>query len=376
MPFAFVSGESGPQCFQSGTVPLAHRCEIPADPSKRIPFDLDRDVQGRVAETATALGPFADLVTLDHLPSTAASRVLVVTALSGQHAIILRDLTAYLFNAGLNVSVIDWANARDVPVDLGYFHFDDMVEAVLQAIQVDPRGTHLIGVCQACIPALIAAGVAAIGSDARPILSLSLLGGPIAPGASPTRLSHTLEMTPLYLLAATSLQQVSPRFRGVGRYVYPAETQLAQLEKYLARHRLEGGTVQRKLEFDDGLAPNRFPFEVMLKTLKDISAEAFIESIDQVYHRRSLAAGTARWKNIPVPLWELAFPLFTAGATEDDIVAPEQTAAAHALMPLIAADQREHLLLQGGSHFDLFHGHLCRDQVVPRLTEFVQRFGG
>lgn len=337
-----------------------------------IPFDLADDVGQSLYERASLLNPFATLIRIEHCGVVESPRVLIVSAMSGQHAVFLRDLAAGLCQAGFDLAIIDWCNARDVPACLGSFEFDDVIATVLQALARDKRPTHIVGVCQACVPVVIAASVAKmIGEPSVSPASLCLLGGPIDAGAAQTNLSLSLAAIPIEILEFTAIENVGTQFEGRGRRIYPASTQKQQLQKYLNGHKLKGGPVKRKLEYDDGLNPTDYPFEALLTTLKDLPATAFLESIDIIYHRRDLVSNTTHWRAGPVPIAQQSLPLFTAEAEYDDIVAPGQTSAAHRMMPTIRAQDRAQLRVDGGSHFDLFHGQLCRGTVVPALKAFI-----
>jgi poly(3-hydroxybutyrate) depolymerase len=64
--------------------------------------------------------------------------------------------------------------------------------------------------------------------------------------------------------------------------------------------------------------------------------------------------------------------LMTIEAQNDDIAAPGQTYAAHALCCRIPDGLRRHLLLSGSGHFSLFHGNRWRSGVLPLLLQFFE----
>jgi len=55
----------------------------------------------------------------------------------------------------------------------------------------------------------------------------------------------------------------------------------------------------------------------------------------------------------------------------DDISAPGQTYAAHALCSGIPADRHEHLLQPGVGHYGVFNGRRYRESIYPRIAEFI-----
>ncbi len=61
----------------------------------------------------------------------------------------------------------------------------------------------------------------------------------------------------------------------------------------------------------------------------------------------------------------------TVEGAEDDIAAPGQTRAAHALCTSIPSRRREQVLVDACGHFSLFHGRICRTKVVPEILGFI-----
>ena len=325
-----------------------------------------------VREERALLNPFSVLATFQ--PDELASRpsALVVMAMSGHHALLLRDMIVALL-ADFNVAVLDWVNARHVPLFAGEFGFADNVAAVVTALQCLPRGTHLIGVCQGSAPAIAAASLLHQMNDPARPASLCLMGGPVDPDANATRVSTMLTMTPIRWLERDALAEVPDGFSGAGRSVYPAATQQHGLLSYLTRQLWRDAPIARKVLSDDGLEPERLPFLTLYTSVKDIPGAAFTQSIAAIYHDRALWTGRLAWDGQPICPWVVTdMPLMTIEAPDDDIAAPGQTLAAHELFSGLGDDQRRHLLLNEGDHFSLFHGRLCRETVVPAMSAFLR----
>ncbi|MDE2337413.1 MAG: polyhydroxyalkanoate depolymerase, partial [Alphaproteobacteria bacterium] len=64
--------------------------------------------------------------------------------------------------------------------------------------------------------------------------------------------------------------------------------------------------------------------------------------------------------------------LMTVEGTEDNIVAPGQTRAAHALCKGLDAGSHYHLLQSGADHYGLFNGKIWRDEIMPRVTRMMR----
>ena len=323
-----------------------------------------------IREEDLLLNPFTVLKMLRPRSAAARPNVLVVMAMSGHHGVVLRDLVHGLL-AEHDVAVLDWVNARFVPTSVGPFGFAENIASVVTALRCLGPGAHLVGICQGTIPAIAAAAALCQLEDAARPASLSLLGGPVDPEANMTRVATMLAMTSTRWQETHSLARVPDGFTGAGRLVYPAATQQQGLLTYLLRQMWRNTPIARKVFADDGLEPDRFPFLWLYTSVKDIPATAFTESIAAVYQDRAiwnggLSFGTCRIR----PQTVRSLPLMTVEAREDDITAPGQTRAAHALFDRLPDSSRRHLLLDEGDHFALFHGRQCRDIVVPSLAAF------
>ena len=141
---------------------------------------------------------------------------------------------------------------------------------------------------------------------------------------------------------------------------------------YLARHWLSG-EVFWKLYQDDGEDPVRFPFSSLLMRLMNLPAELVLDIVKQVFVERRLCTGrlTVRGQSV-VPGAINRTGLMTIEAQNDDIAAPGQTYAAHALCCGIPDNLRRHLLLPRSGHFSLFHGNRWRSGVLPPLLQFLE----
>lgn len=321
------------------------------------------------------LSPFATLDTVWSQTARQAAPVLIVMPMSGHFSWMLYDLVRALA-AHHPVSVLDWNNARAVPMAAGPFGFEDSIMHILAALEKTGSGTHLVGLCQSAVPAI--AATMALCQERHPAqpATLSLLGGPVAPDANPTRVSTLLAMTPPGWIEANLLAAVADDYPGAGRRVYPAETQQHGLLTYLARHYWQAGSLAEKITRDDGSAPATFPFLTLFTSVKDVPGEAFLESIIAVFQDQNLWRSGIRLRGqLLEPDAMRALPLLTIEAPMDDIVAPGQTRAAHDLLPGRSNRLSRHLLMTRGDHFSLFHGATCRGETVPALLRFMADAG-
>lgn len=324
-----------------------------------------------VTETVVRRDPFFTVTLLQRADAAAASSIVVTTPMSGHYAVLMRDLVQAL-TARHRVFVLDWVNARHVPMSEGAFGFEDNIEAVISALACAGPAAHLVGVCQSATPAAAAAVALHQSGDARRPASLSLLGGPINVDAAPTKLSRLLAATPVAWLDEFAIKTTSRAHPGAGRRVYPAQTHHRNLLTHLTKHCWQLGPLSRKIYADDGADPARFPFLQLYSSVKDLPAAAFLESIAAIYQERRLPRGVLSFQGERLrPHGVRDMALLTVEAEHDDVVAPGQTKAAHAVLSGLPDRLRRHLSLKGVGHFSLFHGQMARAQVAAAIGEMV-----
>src|SRR5688500_10122350 len=123
----------------------------------------ERDV--RVREVYEAEKPFCRLLHFVREGAPAQPRVIVFAPLSGHYATLLRDTVKSLL-ADHDVWITDWTNARDIPIALGPFGFDDYVAYVRAFIAHVGPGCHAISVCQPTVPVLAGVSLMAQAGEA------------------------------------------------------------------------------------------------------------------------------------------------------------------------------------------------------------------
>jgi poly(3-hydroxybutyrate) depolymerase len=130
--------------------------------------------------------PFGDLVHFNVAGREEQPRkVLLVAPMSGHYATLLRSTVKSLI-VNNEVYITDWHNARDIPVSEGKFDVEDYTLYLVDFMKELGPDTHVIAVCQPAPLALAAtAYLAEDQPDAQP-RTLTLIGGPIDPDATPT----------------------------------------------------------------------------------------------------------------------------------------------------------------------------------------------
>jgi len=348
-----------------------------SDPRARRPFGISSiGVRGRavrVTERILRQWPFANLI---EFSGAAATRhpILVIAPLAGSFPILLRDLVVELLRQGKAVAVADWFDVRYVPEAAGRFGLEEQIGYVAEMIRVLGGRHHVVGVCQAAVPALAATALLAANEPAKAPRSLVLIGGPLDPLANPTGVVHGLRSHSLKWFRDNVMNVVPRGWPGEGRLIYPKAVQQTVFSGYVARHLAEGRELCRKVLADDGDDPIHFPFSALSLTMMDLPAEFVLDNIRSIFQERDLVQNNLRFGGNKIDLNAISTTaLMTIEGAEDDIAAPGQTHVAHALCKSIPHSRRHHLLVDGCGHFSLFHGRHCRTHVVPEIIKFTRQ---
>jgi poly(3-hydroxybutyrate) depolymerase len=298
-------------------------------------------------------------------------RVLVVAPLAGAYPVLFRDLVLGLLRHA-RVAITDWRDPAYVPVACGDFGLAENIDYVLAMIRAMGPRTHVVGVCQGTVPALAATALLSAHDGAAAPRSLTLIAGPIDPLANPTRAVLASCAHPPAWLRRNVIRTVPDGLPGRGRPIYPASTQLATLTNYLSRHWLSG-EIFWKLWQDDGEDPVRYPFASLVTLLMNLPAEFLLDTVRHVFAEPALCRGCLVIRGraaLPSDIRRTA--LMTIEGENDDIAAPGQTSAAHALCSGIPERLRRQLLVAKSGHFSLFHGARWRSAVLPALVQFFE----
>ncbi|MFN2460177.1 MAG: polyhydroxyalkanoate depolymerase [Candidatus Velthaea sp.] len=318
--------------------------------------------------------PFCRLVRFSRASDRSVPRVLLVAPLSGHFATLLRGTVDALV-ADHDVYVTDWSDAREVPRGAGRFDLDDYIAYLLDYLRMLGPHVHVMAVCQPAPAVLSAVALLAAGNDAAQPQSMILMGGPIdtrAASTAPTKFaaSHRLDW-----FEREATMTLPAYYRGGGRRVYPGFMQLgAFLSMNAARHVEAHVEIYNDLVRGDGeSAERRRAFYDEYLSVMDVTAEYYLQTVDVIFQRHLLPKGTMTWRgNAVEPAAIRATALMTVEGELDDISAPPQTYAAHALCANIPSDRREQLLASGVGHYGIFNGRRWRRDIAPRIAAFMR----
>ena len=353
-----------------------------AMPRGKPAFDIETVQAGgktcAVTEAIVVHRPFGNLLRFSHdgLPEDA-PRLLIVAPMSGHFATLLRGTVARLLE-GAVVYITDWADAKMVPLEAGRFDLDDYIDYVIGFLEHigergNGQGTHVLAVCQPSVPALAATALmGATNNPARP-LTLTMMGGPIDTREAPTTVNDTAMTRPLAWFQNTVITNVPLLYPGAGRRVYPGFLQLAgfmsmNLKTHLQSH---WQMFRHLVEGDGNSADASKAFYEEYRSVCDLTAEFYLQTIEHVFQRHSLPKGEFMHRGQLIDLGAIHdTAILCIEGERDDISGIGQTRAALKLATgLPEAAKRYHLAPEVG-HYGIFNGERWRSRIAPVVEEW------
>ncbi len=302
--------------------------------------------------------------------------VLIVAPLSGHHATLLRDTVRTMLQDH-KVYITDWIDARMVPVDQGAFGLDDYVAYIEEFIRhIGAENLHVISVCQPTVPVLAAISLMAARGEKVP-RSMIMMGGPNDPRENPTEVNDLASENALSWFQNNVIHSVPYPYPGRGRQVYPGFLQHAGFLAMNPRRHLQShwDFYQDLVRGDLQDAESHRRFYDEYNAVLDMPAEYYLDTIRVVFQEYLLPRGLwdVRGERVdPSKIHGCA--LMTIEGQLDDISGRGQTRAAHKLCSGIAEDDHQHYTVRGAGHYGIFSGRRWREQVYPRVRDFIAKY--
>jgi len=319
--------------------------------------------------------PFCKLLNFQKQGQENQPTVLLIAPMSGHYATLLRGTVESLL-PNHNVYITDWQNAREVPMWQGDFGLDDFIDYTIGFLKHLGPDTHAIAVCQPAVPLMVAVALMAMDQDPAQPRSMVLMGGPIDTRVSPTKINEFAQRYPLEAIKQMVVTRVPPPYKGMMRAVYPGFLQLSGfVSMNLGRHfRAHMDMFQNLVKGDGESAGTSKRFYKEYLTVMDMPAEFYLETLRAVFVEYDLPLGQFRYRDRlvePEAIFRTA--LMTVEGAEDDICGAGQTQAAHELCSGVPSENRIDYVQQGVGHYGVFNGRKFREQIVPRISEFIQK---
>jgi poly(3-hydroxybutyrate) depolymerase len=346
-------------------------------------FGIDTtDVNGvpvAVTEEVVWQRPFCRLVHFKRAIEPARTgqdpRVILVAPMSGHFATLLRGTVETLL-PNHEVYITDWQDAHDVPAVAGSFDLDDYIVYMQDMFRHFGGDVHVFAVCQPSVPVLAAVALMEQDGDPHVPISMILAGGPIDTRINPTEVNKLAQNKGTEWFRRNVITTVPWPNAGFGRSVYPGFLQLTgfmtmNLDRHMKAHkdlfyhlvRGDGDSAEKHRDFyDEYLA------------VMDLTAEFYLQTIDQVFVRHLFAKGEMYHRNRRIDLSAIKrVALMTVEGEKDDITGIGQCAAALDLCSGIPNASKVHYECPGVGHYGIFNGSRFRSEIAPRIANFVRR---
>ena len=336
-----------------------------------------------VTEAIVLNKPFGDLRRFSHAGLAAdAPKLLIVAPMSGHYATLLRGTVARMMES-CEVYVTDWADAREVPLSEGRFDLDDYVDYVIAFLEhiaaLDPaRGVHAMAVCQPSVPVFAATAILNMHKSPAAPRTLTMMGGPIDTRESPTTVNDLAMERPIEWFRQSVIATVPLQYRGAGRRVYPGFLQLAGfMSMNLGNHLMSHWEMFKHLTIgDQESARATKDFYEEYRSVCDMTAEFYLQTVEEVFQKHSLPNGTFEHRGDVVDLGQIkSTALLAVEGEHDDISGIGQTKAALSLASGLAARKKRYLLAAGAGHYGIFNGRRWREQIAPVVEEWIAANG-
>lgn len=378
-PFSYFGG--GP-VLASALEVFAHAAAPRGKPAFGITQTVVDGREVAVREEIVLRKPFGQLKHLVREGVTGGPKLLIVAPMSGHYATLLRDTVRRML-VSADVYITDWRDAKLVPLSDGRFDLDDYIDYLtdfLAAIgaEGDPRA-HVLAVCQPSVPAY--AATAAMGRDCHPNrpYTLSMMGGPIDTREAPTAVNTLATERPHAWFEQNVIATVPMTYPGAGRRVYPGFLQLAGfMSMNLGNHMISHWEMFKHLVEGDGdSASATKDFYDEYRSVCDMTAEFYLQTIELVFQTHALPNGTMTHRGRPVdPASITDTALLAIEGERDDISGLGQTRAALTLAKALPEEMKQYHLAEGVGHYGIFHGSKWRNRIAPVLEGWIAQHGG
>jgi poly(3-hydroxybutyrate) depolymerase len=305
-------------------------------------------------------------------------RLLIVAPMSGHFATLLRGTVREMVKDH-DVYITDWNDAKDVPLSRGNFDLDDYIDYVIEFVRKLGPDCHVIAVCQPAVPVLAAVSALSAAKDSALPRSMILMGGPIDTRINPTVPNDLAKNHALGWFERHMIQRVPALYPGVLRRVYPGFLQLygfmtMNLDRHVGAH-LNHYNNLVKGDGDGADQHRRFYDEY--RAVMDLPADYYLQTVQRVFQEHQLAVGSFRYRDQlidPAAITDCA--LMSVEGENDDISGVGQTLAAHDLCLSLPAEMRDHWEQPGVGHYGVFNGRRWREEIAPRVRQFITRHAG
>jgi poly(3-hydroxybutyrate) depolymerase len=305
-------------------------------------------------------------------------KLLIVAPMSGHFATLLRGTVERML-PGHDVYITDWRDAKSVPVAAGTFDLDDYVDYLTAFLEQIGPGAHMLAVCQPSVPCYAAACLMSEAKHPCRPRTLTMMGGPIDTRMAPTTVNTLAMQRPYAWFKNTVIGSVPAVYPGAGRKVYPGFMQLSGfLSMNLGNHMMSHWDMFKHLVAgDEDAADATKDFYEEYRSVADMTAEFYLQTIDVVFQRHLLPKGEMmhRGQRVdPAAITDIA--ILAIEGERDDISGIGQTKAALDIATSLPDALKHYHLAEGAGHYGIFNGSRWRDKIAPVVEDWIASHDG
>ncbi|GAB4483778.1 MAG: polyhydroxyalkanoate depolymerase [Erythrobacter tepidarius] len=348
-------------------------------------ISVEIDGQAHAVVQATVMKrPFGDLVRfrVEGAPADR-PRLLIVAPMSGHYATLLRGTVARMLESA-EVFITDWADAKMVPLSAGKFDLDDYIDYLIDFAEhvhgeANGQRIHMMAVCQPSVPAFAATALMNLHKSPATPATLTMMGGPIDTRECPTVVNNMAMQRPIEWFRQSVIATVPDKYPGAGRRVYPGFMQLsAFMSMNLSSHMMSHYEMFKHLTVgDEASAQATKAFYDEYRAVCDMTAEFYLQTVEEVFQKHSIPKGEFRHKGEIVDLAAITdTALLAIEGERDDISGLGQTRAALKLTPNLPETMKRYYMAEGAGHYGIFNGSRWRTKVAPVVEQWIATHPG
>jgi poly(3-hydroxybutyrate) depolymerase len=343
-------------------------------------FNIDSvNVDGndvKVYQTTVLKKDFGNLIRFTKEHQKKEPKILIIAPISGHYATLLRD-TVKRLTPKHDVYITDWKSLREVPLVAGSFDLDSYLSYLIDFMHHIGPNTHVLAVCQPAVQVIALAAIMDDMNDPCVPATIVPMGGPIDPRANRTSVNELAESHSLSWFEKNFLTFVPEGHPGAGRRVYPGFVQLTAFISMNpdAHYKAHVQFLEDKILNNSAGIDKHVAFYDEYLSVLDMDDIYYLETIEKIFQTFELPRGKMKYNGRKIDLSAIRnSALLTIEGQNDDISAPGQSFAAHALCKNLPEDMHSHYLQLGVGHYGVFSGSKWRTQVAGKVEEFIGKF--
>jgi poly(3-hydroxybutyrate) depolymerase len=369
-PFGYLGGGS---VLSSALEVFAHASAPRGKPA----FGLDHTiVDGErlaVTEEIVLQKPFGQLKHFGRDGVEGQPKLLIVAPMSGHFATLLRGTVERML-PGHDVYITDWRDAKAVPLADGHFDLEDYVDYLIAFLEEIGPGAHMLAVCQPSVPCYAAAAIMSAGKHPCRPKTLTMMGGPVDTRKAPTAVNTLATERPHSWFKNNVIATVPALYPGGGRKVYPGFLQLSGfMSMNLGNHMTSHWDMFKHLVAgDDESADATKDFYEEYRSVCDMTAEFYLQTIDVVFQNHKLPKGEMMYRGVRVDPGAITdIGILAVEGERDDISGLGQTKAALDIAVNLPDKMKRYYMAEGAGHYGIFNGSKWRENIAPVVEGWI-----